>query len=122
MGAVQRPGLATEKPPGQIVTVPEIQITNLRSLDRDNADKVPRRHLEATGIPRRNIGLRHQFHPIPRQVKKRRIKGRQGRIGITDHPPTVLRASASFGAGWSWMIFMDNSEVNKTALDSIHLF
>src|SRR5262249_34900113 len=54
---VQGPRLATVEALCQVMCVPEVEVANLRTLDADNAEEVPRRHLECLDIPRRHREL-----------------------------------------------------------------
>ena len=54
MCRVQSPRFATVEALCQVMRVPEVEVPNLRALEADNTEEVPRRRLERLGLPRRH--------------------------------------------------------------------
>src|SRR6516165_1963606 len=75
MCRVQSPRFATVEALCQVMRVPEVEVPNLRALDADNAEEVPRRHLECFGFPRQhrelgNIGKLSACRVVKRGVER----------------------------------------------------
>ena len=85
MCRVQSPRLATVEALCQVMRVPEVEVSDLRALDADNTEEVPRRHLERLGLPRRHGELGNFGHFRPYLLVKCGVERWQSLDRIRQH-------------------------------------
>jgi|SRR6516162_6334020 len=71
MCSVQSPRLAAVEALRQVMRVPEVEVSDLRALDADNAEEVSRGRLECLGVPWRHRELGNLGQLSPCRVVKR---------------------------------------------------
>ena len=87
MGSVKCPGLAGKEPLRQVVGVPQVQVADLRPLDRTDPEEVASRHPERPRIARGNRHFVDLHRTAPCCVVKRHIGLGKTIVGIADHRP-----------------------------------
>src|SRR5215472_11428088 len=74
MCRMQSPRLAAVEALGQVMRIPEVEVSDLRTLDTDNAEEVTCRDLERLGLPRRHHDVGNFGQLGARPVVKRGIE------------------------------------------------
>src|SRR5688572_143625 len=91
--------LAAEEALGEIGGVPQVEVTDLRPFDADDAEEMSRWHPEGARIARRYDDLLDFAHTGARALVKRGVERRQGldRVGDDRSPRTAV---GGVGRGW----------------------
>jgi|GEM_PF-5843161 len=92
-------GLAAEKTLGQIMRVPEIEVANLWTINADNAEEMPLRHLKGAAIAWRDNHLIHLLHRFPGLYETGKVRRLKRAIRINDDWAAGAPLSGISGVG-----------------------
>ena len=85
MGCAQCSCLAAEKPFGEVCSVPQIEVTDLRAVDTDEAKEMTLRNVKAACLARRHDYLTDLRQRLAGRLEQTEIGGWQSFDWVDDH-------------------------------------